>query len=203
MVQNTAKEITNEKSRGQAVTEFALAIPLIFSMVLGVLEFGVALAANIGVNRASQSAALMASEAGNIIGADCLILDEIERHVIPPASPSKITGVRVERTSFRGDTVLADNRWARTGTTTCTVADKLTVDLPYTISLETYPDVQRCNSLGGCPSMTPARSTVDSIAVVVTYQHDWVTPLGSLIPLFGGNSWDFEKRTVFRMEPHS
>jgi hypothetical protein len=192
-----------DRQRGQGLVEFALTMPLLFGLIMGIFEFSVALAANIGVNRAAQSAALMASEAGSIIGADCLILDEIEKALVPPNNHSNILGVRIELTNFRGDTVYAENKWNRSGQTICNVADKLTLDLPYSRTLETYPDTQRCNTLAGCPGMSPVRGTVDNIAVVVRYRHDWITPLGGIIPLSGGTGWEFEQRSVFRMEPHS
>ena len=50
--------------------------------------------------------------------------------------------------------------------------------------------------------MTPARTTVDNIAVAISYTHDWITPLGTILPLGGGSGWTFEQRNVFRMEPH-
>jgi hypothetical protein len=194
----------NQAQRGQAVAEFALVMPLLFAIILGVFEFGVAFAANIGVNRAAQSAALMASEAGSIRGADCLILDEIEKAILPPNHHANILDVRVELTDFRGDTIYGANHWVRSGSTTCNVADKLELTLPYTLVSETYPDTQRCNALSGCAAMTPARNSVDNIAVVVSYRHDWITPLGGSLPLNGdGTGWEFEQRTVFRMEPHT
>ena len=194
---------SRDRQRGQGLVEFALTMPVLFGMVMGIFEFSVALAANIGVNRAAQSAALMASEAGSIVGADCLILDEIEKALMAPNSHTSILGVRIELTDFKGDTVYAENRWNRSGQTTCNVADKLTLDLPYSRTFETYPDTQRCSSLAGCPSMTPTRGTVDNIAVVVRYRHEWITPIGGIPPLSGGSGWEFEQRSVFRMEPHS
>ena len=196
---------SRDRSRGQALIEFALIVPLLMTMIMGVFEAGVALAANIGINRAAQSGAHMASAAGNIAGADCLILDEIERSVIVPNDRARIESVRIELTDLSGDAIYATNTWSRSGTTRCTVSNDLTLDLPYTRQTEGYPDAQRCNVLSGCPTMTPTRATVDNIGVAVRYQHDWITPLGSLLPLHGsldGTGWTFEQRNIFRMEPH-
>jgi len=191
--------------RGQALVEFALTLPLLFTLIMGVFEFGVALAANIGINRAAQNGAHVAASAGNIAGADCLILDEIERAVMVPNDRAAIQDVRIELTDLGGDTVYASNTWNRSGTTECDVADGLVLDVPYTLASEEYPDLARCNVLSGCPTMTPARTTVDNIGVVVRYNHSWITPLGSLLPMVGGvdgSGWTFEQRNIFRMEPH-
>jgi hypothetical protein len=193
------------RSTGQTLVEFALVLPLFMAVLMGVIEGGIAMAANIGINRAAQSGAHMASMAGNIIGADCLVLDQIENSVMPPNDRARIQSVRVELTDLSGNDIRAYNTWSRTGRTICTVADDLTLDLPYTKASGGYPDTQRCNVLNGCPTMTPTRSTVDSIAVVVRYHHDWITPLGSIFPFPGGDDgtgWTFEQRNVFRMEPH-
>jgi hypothetical protein len=191
---------------GQALVEFALIVPLLMTMIMAVFEGGIALAANIGVNRAAQSGAHMASQAGNIVGADCLILDEIEKAVILPNDRSRIQSVRIELTNLDGDAIYASNLYTRTGVPVdCDVADDFTLQLPYALQSGSYPDAQRCNVLSGCPTMTPARSTVDNIGVVVRYHHDWITPLGGLLPLTGGEDgtgWTFEQRNIFRMEPH-
>jgi hypothetical protein len=144
----------------------------------------------------------MASSAGNVVGADCIVLDEIERSVLPPNDRGGISTVRIELTDLDGDTVFASNVWGRTGSTECDIATGLTITVPYTLLSESYPDTQRCNVLAGCPTMTPTRTTVDNIAVAIDYTHDWVTPLGSILPLGGGAGWNFEQRNVFRMEPN-
>jgi hypothetical protein len=191
------------RSAGQGIAEFAIVIPLFMTLILGVLEGGVAMAVNIGINRAAQSAAHMASMAGNIDGADCLVLDEVEKSALPPTHKDRIQSVVVQLTDLSGDYVLASNTWNRSGATTCVVADDLTLVVPYGKISESYPDTQRCNVLSGCPTMTPVRSTVDNIGVIVTYHHDWITPLGSAIPFPGSEAgWTFSQRNIFRMEPH-
>jgi len=43
--------------------------------------------------------------------------------------------------------------------------------------------------------------------VLIQYRYDWITPLGTLMPMVGGDrnashGWTFQKRNVFRMEPN-
>lgn len=194
----------NTASSGQTLVEFALIVPLLMTLIMGGLELSVAFAANIGVNRAAQSAAHMAAQAGNVAGADCLILDEVEKAVIVPNDRARIESVRIELTDLGGDTVHAYNEWQRSGSTRCSVADGLEIVVPYTRTIHYYPDDQRCTVLAGCPTMTPNRGTVDNIGVVVRYRHRWVTPIAQAIPMPGGDGtgWVIQQRNVFRMEPH-
>ena len=66
---------------------------------------------------------------------------------------------------------------------------------------------QRCTVLppNGCPTLTPARTTVDTIAVQITYVYPWHTPLRALMGMFGGSlsgsGFTFVQRNAFRMEP--
>jgi Flp pilus assembly protein TadG len=194
-------------SRGQAVAEFALLVPVLFVLIMGLIEFAVAFNAVLGIQRASQNGAHMASIAGNLLGADCLILDQIENDLQPPLNKARIQEVQIERSSMAGNVVYATTAYSRTGSTTCEINDSLTMTVPYTRTQNGYPVNQRCNVLSGCAAMSPARSTVDNIGVMIRYRYDWVTPLGDLLPFVGGDAdgsrgWTFTKRNVFRMEPN-
>lgn len=196
-----------ERSGGQALVEFALLIPIIFVLIMGLIEFAVAFNATLGINRASQNAAHMASLAGNLQGADCLILEQVEADVGPPNDKTHIQLVEIQRSAMAGNVVYAQNAWARTGSTTCELNNGTSITVPYTRTDNSYPVNQRCNVLSGCPTYSPARSTVDNIGVMIRYRYDWITPLGTLLPFVGGDrdashGWTFQKRNVFRMEPN-
>jgi hypothetical protein len=89
----------------------------------------------------------------------------------------------------------------------CTRADGSTLTVPYSATSSGYPASQRCDVLAptGCPTLTPARTTVDTIAVQITYVYPWHTPLKSLVALMNGSlagtGFTFVERNVFRMEP--
>ncbi|MCY7418230.1 MAG: pilus assembly protein, partial [Chloroflexi bacterium] len=133
--------------RGQALLEFALIAPVLLLVVVGIIEFALAFNATLGVNRASQDAALVASQAGNLPGADCVILTSIEDDVAPPSDRREITGVEIQRTNPSGVTVYARNSYVRSGVTVCTLADGTNVSVPYTAIQTGYPTIQRCNVL--------------------------------------------------------
>jgi Flp pilus assembly protein TadG len=192
--------------RGQALLEFAFIIPVMMLVMMGIIEFALAFNATLGVNRASQDAALVASEAGNLPGADCMILSSIEGDVTSPASAGEISEVQIQRTNPSGTTVYASNTYARSGATSCTLSDGTSMTVPYSATGTGYPGSQRCNVLGGCPAMTPARTTVDTIGIQISYRYAWRTPLSAIMDLVGGapagNSvFAFSQRNAFRMEP--
>jgi len=195
------------RSSGQALVEFAILIPILFVLIMGLLEFAVAFNATLTINRASQNAAHTASIAGNQEGADCLILQEIENDVGPPQNKTHIKLVQIQRTALAGNVTYGQNQYVRTGSTSCTMNDGTSMSVPYTRIENGYPVNQRCNVLSGCPTYTPARSTVDNVGVLIQYRYDWITPLGTLLPFVGGDrnashGWTFQKRNVFRMEPN-
>jgi Flp pilus assembly protein TadG len=199
--------LLHRRSRGQALVEFALILPILFVLIMGLIEFAMAFNAVLSINRASQNAAHTASIAGNMEGADCLILEQVEQDIGAPQNKNHIRTVEIQRTALAGNVVYATNSWSRSGNTSCSLNDGTSVTVPYTRTENGYPVNQRCNVLSGCPTYTPARTTVDNIGVAITYRYDWITPLGTLLPFVGGDKdashgWTFSKRNVFRMEPN-
>jgi Flp pilus assembly protein TadG len=190
---------------GATLVEFSLIFPIFMILFMAVIEFSLAFNATLGINRASQDAALVASEAGNTPGGDCLILQTVEDEVGVPNRKASIITVQVQRTGPGGGNIYASNVYSRTGSMSCTLNDGSTVTVPYTATSTGYPSAQRCNIVAGCPTLTPVRTTVDNIAVQIRYTYTYQTPVGSLSNMLWndpmGGSWTFQKRNVFRMEP--
>jgi hypothetical protein len=187
---------------GQTLVEFALAVPIVFFSLMALIELALGYNAFVGVNRASQQAAHMASIAGNQSGADCLILRGIEESVSSPNRDSSIIDVRIQRTSLAGNWAYQQQLYTRDGTMTCELPNGDEITLPYQQLEDGYPETQRCTALKGCPEMGD-RSTVDNIAVGIKYRHDWITPMASVITSLPGGTagWTFTQRNIFRMEP--
>jgi hypothetical protein len=197
---------SGEPAAGQSVVEFALAIPFLAVLFMAIIEFALAMGATLGVNRASQNGAHIAASAGNVAGADCLILREVEADIAAPNRAANVIEVEIARTAMAGNQTFGRQLWRRAGATDCRLPDRTEVRLPYILIESGYPESQRCTVLDGCPTMTPARSTVDNVGVTVRYRHDWVTPLEGALGLIAngggqGTSWVFEQRNIFRMEP--
>ena len=186
------------RSEGQSLVEFALVFPIFFTLFLGIVEFAFAFNALLSVNFASRNAALAAAEAGNAAGADCVILAGIETDVSAPARASSINSVDIYRAQSNGlaYTPSTVTTYARTGSTTCTMPDATTRTVPYTRTLNDYPEVDRCNVIGGCGG---THTTVDHVGVRIYYTHSFVTPLKTFVS--GGSGMSFDRANVMRMEP--
>jgi Flp pilus assembly protein TadG len=194
----------SRRERGQALLEFAIVLPVLMLMITGIIEFALAFNSSLGVNRASQNAALIAAEAGNLPGADCMILTRIEQDITAPINPNEITGVNIQRTNPSGTTIFAQNTYVRGGVTNCVLADGTPITVPYTSTGSGYPVNQRCSVLSGCPTMTPARTSVDTIGVQISLRYNLRTPLNAVMGMFSGSTsgtMDFTMRNAFRMEP--
>jgi Flp pilus assembly protein TadG len=190
--------------RGQAMLEFAVILPILMLMIMSVIEFALAFNSSLGINRASQDAALVAAEAGSLPGADCMILVKIEQQVSSPIDKGEILGVNIQRTNPSGTTVYGQNSYTRAGATTCTLADGTPITVPYTSTGSGYPVNQRCSIQSGCPTRPPARTTVDTIGVQISLRYHLRTPLSALMGMFNGGTsgtMDFTMRNAFRMEP--
>lgn len=183
--------------RGQALVEFALVFPIFMVVLLGIIEFAFLFNALLSVNYAARDAALAAAEAGDGVGADCVILDAVDRSVGPPTSDNRIGTVRIYQATPNGVIIGSPTVYARGGAgTTCTFVDGTSLTVPYTRTSNGYAEANRCNILAGCGVGHP---TVDNVGVRVDYTHTWVTPLQNF--LGGGSGLTFDRSSVMRMEP--
>lgn len=194
---------------GQGLVEFALVFPLFVLLLFAVIEFAFVFSSMLGISYATRDASLVAAEAGNSAGADCVILKTIEEDVGAPADKSRITEVVIYHADKNGkETSGQSNSWKRTGSTDCPDKSKV----PYTQQTNGYSEGTpaadgtggRCNYLKGCGDTSSTRE-LDTIGVRITYSHQWVTPLGG----FGGNGFRGQGGSGFtltqsnsmRMEP--
>ncbi len=189
------------RRNGQSIVEFALVVPLFVLLLVGIIEFAFALNSVLAVNFATREAALIAAEAGNADGSDCVILKRVEDSVTMPADHSNVTSVVIYK-SNRNGAKLATNTYQRIGSTDCVVTG-VTLTVPYTlIGGEGYMDTKRCNVLAGCPANAPlpATTAVDQIGVEVRYSYSWHTPLAGLLSL-SGTGYNIIQANTMRMEP--
>jgi Flp pilus assembly protein TadG len=209
----TIRRTINRKpdNRGQSLVEFALIVPTFLILLMGLIEFAFLMNGQLSIDYATRDAALVAAEAGNGVGADCVILKKVDDDVSAPAIRANITQVQIYWTNSAGQLLdtsgnvtsgagQAVDTYDRTGSTTCTFADNTTLTVPYTIvGTATYQ--ARCNYIGGtvagCPAGHPG---LDTIAVSVTYHDSWRTPLHGLLGLLG-NGWTLTQSNAMRMEP--
>jgi len=187
---------------GQTLVEFALVFPIFLLILLAVIEFAFVFSGMLGISYATRDAGLIAAEAGDAIGADCVIIKTVDQAVSAPADDNRIQSIFIYRADQNGVEMSGiSNRWDR-GLSTC--PDGTTV--PYSRQTNGYQEEDRCNVLAGCPSNgAGAHLGLDTIGVRVVYIHQWVTPLGG----FGGNGFGGQGGSGFtltqsnsmRMEP--
>jgi Flp pilus assembly protein TadG len=187
------------RETGQTLVEFALVFPLFLVMIFALIEFTFVFSGMLGISFATRDAALVAAEAGNASGADCVAIQAVDRAVGAPASDDRIQTVTIYRADRNGVEVAGEsNTWARGGSTTCPNGSTV----PYTRQTNGYPETGRCNVLNGCGASRPG---LDTIGVRVTYLHAWVTPLAGLSgPGFGGqggSGFSLSQSNSMRMEP--
>ena len=186
---------------GQSLVEFALVFPIFVTLVMGIIEFAFVFNAMLSVNYAARDAALAAAEAGDTLGADCVILTSIESAIgaadIRRPDPAR-RDLRDRRPT--GRCRAAPRSYTRSGATSCTFIDGTTSDVPYSRVAERLSRRRdRCNILGGCDPLV-VNGTVDNVGVRVTYTHRWVTPLQNFIG-GGPGGLTFDRASVMRMEP--
>ncbi len=197
------------RSRGQALTEFAIVLPLFMVLLLGLIEFAFMFAATLSVNFATRNASLIAAEAGNASLADCKILQQIDSNISAPENVTQIQSVTIFQATQTGSPVsgVADT-YTYGGSLSCVFKPGTVTLLPYTesTSADTYPPTSRCNTLAGCLVSGTALTYVplDTIGVQIVYKYGYHTPLPNLLPFLPGSgtgSFNLTWSNVMRMEP--
>ena len=99
---STRRSAGRDRRAGQSLVEFALVFPIFVTMLMGIIEFAFVFNALLGVNFASRDAALAGAEAGDTLGADCVILRAVDDAVGPPTSDERIVSIAIYRASPNG-----------------------------------------------------------------------------------------------------
>ena len=181
--------------KGQAIVEFALLLPVLVLLVVGLIEFSLVWNSRNTVLFASRDGSMLAAEGGNEDGTDCVVLQRIESDVLSPSTAVRIQQVTIYWSDRNGDQIGSNqNVYTRSGSTSCTYPDGTVITVPYTLTTAGYLESSRCSTLAGCGG---SHATVDTIGVRVTYEHFWVTSFVR----FAGNSVTFSESTITRAEP--
>jgi Flp pilus assembly protein TadG len=183
--------------------EFALVFPIFFVLLLAVIEFAFAFHALLSINFASRNGALIAAEAGNAIGADCIILKKVQDDLSPPAEDVKVLLTEIYWSDQNGNIIGgAVNNYDKSGSTSCLFPDGTTITVPFKATSTGYPEIARCNVVAGCGG---GHNGVDTIGVRITYDYTWKTPLSNFIGLIGApftsSGYTFVQSNAMRMEP--
>lgn len=171
-------------------------LPILLSLVLGLVEFSFILNSRNTVGFASRDASMLAAEGGSKAGTDCIVLNAVERDIVSPARAIRVTQVAIFWADRNGAQIGGNaNVYARGGSTTCTYGDGSTMTVPYTLATAGYVEDVRCDVISGCGG---PHTGLDIVAVQVTYQHQWLT---SFARITGGSGITFTETTATRIEP--
>jgi Flp pilus assembly protein TadG len=181
--------------KGQAIIEFALILPILLLLLIGLIEFSFVLNSRNTVLFASRDGSMLAAEGGSLDGTDCVVLQKIDGDVVSPATSLRVQQVQIYWSDRNGDQIGSNvNVYTRSGSTSCTYADGTTLTVPYTLTTAGYVESSRCNVLAGCGG---SHTTVDTIGVRVTYQHFWLTSFARIT----GSGVTFTEASITRAEP--
>lgn len=181
--------------KGQAIVEFALVMPILLLVIVGLVEFSYVMNSRNTVLFASRDGSMLAAEGGANTGTDCVVLQRIESDVVSPATSLRVQQVQIYWSDRNGDQIGGNqNVYTRGGSTSCTYADGSTITVPYALSTAAYVETSRCDVLAGCGG---SHTTVDTIGVRITYQHFWLTSFARLT----GTGVTFTEASITRAEP--
>ncbi len=176
----------HKKEDGAALVEFAIVATILFTLLFGIIEFGLAFRDWLSVTSSTREGARVASAAGNEGEADCFILDAMTGPLLAVPIDNLSNNFRV--TIFKAD--------ANGG-----IEGPKQVYIPDPGSIAATPFVCRSNwdqLENGYPpeDRSVVADDLDTIGVRIEFTHAWVT---GIIP---GNP-DWTDDAVMRIEPRS
>ena len=194
---------------GQSLVEFALILPVIMFLLLGMVEFGFAISHDTSIVTATRQGARVGSElvdgtnhkgTSGVSAAsqsvDPQIIGAVEGVLISDGSPVNISQVQMIEI-FRADP----------DTGTMTSFDNVWVPAPGHTgpqlpgsSPAQYLDFKQ-QSANWDASTRSGATTAKSIGIRITYTYKFITPLGSIIAAFDPGQITMTDQTIMSMEP--
>lgn len=165
---------------GATLVEFAIVMPILFTLIIGISEFGLAFKDWLSVSNASREGARMGAVSGDHIDADCFILEAVVEAFAGAADIDQVVELWIFKANSDGTPSGQRNVYTYLG-----------------------GDPADCGNWGstiGWPSGTrnvvSGSNPLDILGVRITYEHDWITGLG---PFSGTATWTED--TIMRLEP--
>jgi TadE-like protein len=186
-------------ARGQSLVEYAMTIPVFLLILLGMLEFGFAFGHHLTMEYSTREGARTgASLANGSDQVDCTIVDDqviaaVQRVLTGAGSQVAIANVgeiRIFKSDASGNELGPVNIWKPGAGPTVEGAPLLF----HEISSGWNACVRKNVTVGGS-------DRVDSIGVSITYDYDFVTPLGTLMGTVGDAQLHMSDRTVMSLNP--
>jgi hypothetical protein len=206
--------------------EFALILPIIMFLLLGMLEMGFAINHNTSIVTATRQGARVGAELvngsskhdctdnANAGTVDALIIGAAEGVLRSPGSPvtaKQVTSIVIFEVDENGAATGHQNTWTYTENSTTHLADgpvmpNTTQNLFFKPSAGgTFPAAGRCGSAGVLHA--DGHYGAYGIGVKIVYTYQFLTPLGSLLKGIGNNSVfangqiTMSDQTIMALEP--
>lgn len=179
----------SKRERGANLVEFAIVVPIVLLVVIGILEVGVAFRDLLTVSNAAKEGVRVMAAMGDDPMSDCVVLTKTSSALASSVTLANLIQIEI----FKADT--AGNQ--SPGTTNVYT---LPVGADPTDCTEWSPNPTEIDSLVWSPEARNVKMGTDDIldiaGVRVTYTHNWITGF----PPFVG-SFVVNEATVSRLEP--
>jgi Flp pilus assembly protein TadG len=125
--------------KGQAIVEFAMLLPVLVLLLIGIMEFSLVWNSRNTVLFASRDGSMLAAEGGSLNGTDCVVLQRVEGDVVSPSAAVRIQQISIYWSDRNGDQIGSNqNVYTRGGSTSCTYPDGTVITVPYTLATAGY-----------------------------------------------------------------
>lgn len=197
----------HDSQKGQSMVEFAMILPVILIMVLGMVEMGFAISHSTTIQTATRQGARVGSQlvngggplgCGNGQSPDAALVDPqiiaaVEGALASPGSPidpSQVISIKIFLANPADGSMTASvNTWVYSyhgGPILPGAAQPLS----FSYQGGNWPP---CSRTGAAPAA--------SIGVQITYRYRFITPLGSFVAAFTSEQIIMTDKTVMAMEP--
>jgi len=179
----------SNRERGANLVEFALVVPIVLLVVIGILEVGVAFRDLLTVSNAAKEGVRVVAAMGDDPLSDCVVLTKTSSALASSVSLSNLLTIEIFRADSNGDQIPGD-----------TNVYTLPIGADPTDCTEWAPNPMEIDSLAWSPLDRNVKigpdDDLDIAGVRVTYTHNWITGFPPFV-----NSFMVDQATVSRLEP--
>lgn len=177
-----------QRDSGATLVEFAIVMPLLLLLMIGIMEVGVAFYEYLTIERATLEGVRTASFTGTTMDADCSTITNVVG-ALPGGFVDRIDRVEIFKADANGDQLPgATNIWRYTAGT-----DPLDCAAGWNTT-ELWPATSRQTIAGTSPGFPP----LDIIGVRIRLDREWISNL----PPFTG-TYRIDEHSILRMEPEA